>query len=350
MGLNSLKWRAGEEQKGLGLIEAVSAFLKIPTDEAGRLIDFGAVLVRGRTERNPSMILHGREEISVSFPPHGIRRFYEIDPSRIIFRDRFLLAYDKEAGIPSQQVPYDAYNNVFAALRRWLAAEGPDTETGEGDDTEKKGFFSPYPVHHPSQLVRSAPPLSMTGPQPVPASKCPLYAAIHHRLDRETSGVLLFALEKKVNGSLGSAFRQRRVKKEYLAWVEGSPKQDSWTSDADIGQVGGKYTAVRKGEGKEAQTNFRVLRREEGRTLVLAVPLTGRTHQIRIHLAEAGCPVLGDRSYGAKPDKRLYLHAWRLTLKHPVYRKPLSFESSSFEFYVFSGPERTRIHQPQTKN
>ena len=138
---------------------------------------------------------------------------------------------------------------------------------------------------------------------------------------------MLFALEKRVNKSLGRAFQERLVKKEYLAWVEGAPKNDSWTCDSQIGKVGGKYTAVRKGEGKKAETLFRVLRREEGRALVLASPLTGRTHQIRIHLAEAGHPVAGDRVYGAKPDRRLYLHAWRLTLKHPVSGKRLTFEA-----------------------
>ena len=94
-----------------------------------------------------------------------------------------------------------------------------------------------------------------------------------------------------------------------------------------LGKSGGKYTAVKKGEGKKAETLFRVLRREEDRTLVLASPLTGRTHQIRIHLAEAGHPVVGYRAYGAKPDRRLYLHAWRLTLKHPVPGEPISFEA-----------------------
>jgi 23S rRNA pseudouridine1911/1915/1917 synthase len=138
---------------------------------------------------------------------------------------------------------------------------------------------------------------------------------------------LLFALEKKLNESLGKSFRERRVKKEYLAWVEGLPKVDSWTSDSEIGKVGGKYRAVGTGEGKEAQTLCRVLRREEDRALILASPLTGRTHQIRIHLAEAGHPVLGDPAYGAKPDKRLYLHAWRLTLKHPILKKLISFEA-----------------------
>jgi 23S rRNA pseudouridine1911/1915/1917 synthase len=289
--MDSFRWRTGKEEKGFVLSEAVSAYLKIPTNEAAGLIDFGAVFVRGRVERNPSMILSGQEEISVTFPAYGIRKFYEIDPARIIFRDGYFLAYDKEAGIPSQQVPYDAYNNVFAALMRHLAGE-----------------HSPEP-----------------------------YAALHHRLDRETSGVLLFALSKKVNASLSRAFRERRIKKEYFAWVEGSPRQDSWTSVSDVGKVGGKYTTVKKGEGKEAQTIFRVLHREESRALVLANPLTGRTHQIRIHLAEAGHPVMGDRSCGAKPDKRLYLHAWRLTLKHPVYRKPISFESPvPEEFSVLS--------------
>jgi 23S rRNA pseudouridine1911/1915/1917 synthase len=279
--VSSFRWRTRAQHKGLSLGEALSDYLRVPRGEAAGLIDFGSVYVRGRIERNPSMILSGGEEISAAIPAYGIRRFYEIDPARVILRDRFILVYDKEAGIPSQQTPYDAYNNVFAALLRHLAGE---------------------------QTTDS-------------------YAAIHNRLDRETSGVLLFALEKRVNEPLGRAFQQRRVKKEYLAWVEGAPKNDSWTSDSEIGKIGGKYTAVSKGEGRKAETLFRVLRREAGRALVMASPLTGRTHQIRIHLAEAGHPAAGDRAYGAKPDKRLYLHAWRLMLKHPVSGEHLCLEA-----------------------
>jgi len=278
--VSSFKWRAGAKDKGLGLSEVVCDYLRAPQGEATDLIEFGSVYVRGRKECNPSMILCGGEEIAVAFPPYGIRRFYEIDPVRIVFRDRFLLIYDKEAGIPSQQTPYDCYNNVFAALLRHLALE----KTGR-------------------------------------------YAAIHNRLDRETSGLLVFALEKKANEPLGRAFQQRRVKKEYLVWVEGVPEKDSWTYVSEISKVGGKYIAVKKGEGKKAETLFRVLRREEGRALLLASPLTGRTHQIRIHLAEAGHPAVGDRAYGAKADRRLYLHAWRLTLEHPISGKSLTFEA-----------------------
>jgi len=278
---SSYKWRACAGDKGETLEDTVCRHLKIAKIEAGDLIDFGAVYVRGRMERNPSITLSGEEEISISFPAYGTRKFYEIDQDRILFRDPHILIYDKEAGIPCQHVPYDAYNNVFSALQRHIARE----------------------------------------------QKSKPYAAILHRLDRETSGVLLFGLEKDVNAFLGWAFKEGRLKKEYLAWIERSPQKDSWTSDSEIGKVKGKYVAVNRGEGKKAQTFFRVLRREKERALVLAIPATGRTHQIRIHLAQAGHPVLGDRAYGARPDDRLYLHAWRLKLKHPVSGKIFSFEA-----------------------
>jgi 23S rRNA pseudouridine1911/1915/1917 synthase len=279
--VSSFRWRAGAKDEGLTLSEVVCDHLRVPREEAADLVEFGSVYVRGRKECNPSTILREGEEVCVGFPPYGIRRFYEVDPVRIIFRDRFLLMYDKEAGIPSQQTPYDGYNNVFAALIRHLTREASPGR----------------------------------------------YAALHNRLDRETSGLLVFALEKRANEPLGRAFQQRRIKKEYLAWVEGNPEKDSWTHVCEISKVGGKYKAVGKGEGKKAETLFRVLRREQGRALLLASPLTGRTHQIRIHLAEAGHPVVGDRAYGAEPDRRVYLHAWRLTLQHPISGELLAFEA-----------------------
>ncbi|MGC9193889.1 MAG: RluA family pseudouridine synthase [Syntrophobacteraceae bacterium] len=280
-GVEQFRWLVGFEQKGLALVKVVSDYLLLSEEDAIDLIGFGSVYVRGQMTRDPTLRLCGGEEIWAAFPSCGIRRFYEIDPSHVIFRDRFLLAYDKEANIASQQVPFDAYNNVFAALLRFLSG--------------KKGA--------------------------VP------YAGLHHRLDMETSGLLLFALERKANEPLARAFRERKVKKQYLAWVEGFPQRDFWTCEADIGKVGGKYKTVGKGEGKEARTLFNVLSRKDGRSLVLAVPLTGRTHQIRIHLALGGHPIAGDRAYGAKPDQRLFLHAWRLTLKHPVSGNVLNLQA-----------------------
>jgi 23S rRNA pseudouridine1911/1915/1917 synthase len=278
---SKFKWRALKEAGELRLDRAVCENLRIPQEEAALLIDFGSVYVQGRIERNPSRVLEGGEEISVTFSSHGTSKFYELDPARIIFRDRFLLVYDKETGTPSQQTPYDAYNNVFAALGRFL---------------EKEGKKNPY-------------------------------AALHQRLDRETSGVMLFALDRKANLGLSRSFQERHVKKEYLAWVVGRPDKESWTADSEIGKIGGRYRAVSVGSGKKAITRFWVLHREEERSLVLAGPLTGRTHQIRIHLAEDGHPILGDRAYGAKPDKRLYLHALRLSLRHPVLGTALILEA-----------------------
>ncbi|MCE5335933.1 MAG: hypothetical protein LLG06_15235 [Desulfobacteraceae bacterium] len=279
---SSFTWRVDGGKTGLILREEVSRFLKLSLEESEALIDFGSVYVRGRMERNPGRILEEAETVSVTFPPYGVKRFYELNPVRILFRDRHLLAYDKEPGTPSQQTPYDAYNNIFAALLRFLRREGSRKT----------------------------------------------YAALHHRLDLETSGLMLFALEAGVNARLGRIFERKNCRKEYLAWIEGCPDLRSWTCDAEIGKIGGKYRAVGKGKGKSAETVFRLLHRDGDRSLVWACPLTGRTHQIRIHLAETGHPVSGDRMYGAKRAERLYLHAWRLSLDHPVTGKPLRLEAA----------------------
>jgi 23S rRNA pseudouridine1911/1915/1917 synthase len=212
----------------------------------------------------------------VHLPWGGVWRHYEIDPGRIIYRDRHLLAYDKEAGVPSQQTPADAYNNLFAALRRYLERRSPHA-----------------------------------------------YVALHHRLDRETSGVMVFALDRSVNQALNRAFQEGEVLKDYLAWVEGCPEQSYWRINEDIGRVGGRYVACPRGTGKRAETAVRVLYRERARALVWARPLTGRTHQIRLHLSYCGYPVLGDRLSGGKPAGRLHLHAYRLLLPHPSTRSRL---------------------------
>jgi len=269
--LSNLKWRVEPECKGISLAEHLVDQLLISPAQASALIDFGSVQIDGRQQRNAQKKLDGDEEIQVHWPRHGVRRFYEADPERILFRDRFLLAYAKEAGIPSQQIPADAYNNLFAALQRFLERLLPEA-----------------------------------------------YVALHHRLDRETSGVMLFAIDRSVNRKLGAAFQNRQVIKDYLAWVEGSPERDEWVAAEDIGRQSGRYVIVPKGHGKSAETAFRVLLREKDRSLLWARPKTGRAHQIRLHAAASGHAVIGDRLYGAIPAARLYLHAYRMSLTHPA--------------------------------
>ncbi|WP_170161568.1 RluA family pseudouridine synthase [Desulfosoma caldarium] len=254
--------------------------------EAQELVAFGAVHVAGKVVRDPNRVLRAGEEVRIYWPWMGVRRFYELDAARILYRDAWLFVYNKEAGIPTQPMPSDAYNNVFEATKRFLAREG------------------------------------VTQP----------YVGLHHRLDRETSGVLVMTVSPQANKALGRAFAEHRVEKTYLAWVLGIPNWDTKTIRVGIGREPGRYVVWPNRPGKFAETFVAVVYRGCGQSLVHAVPVTGRTHQIRLHLAHEGLPILGDRRYGgsqaAAAASRLLLHAWKLRLSHPVTNCELSLTAS----------------------
>jgi len=259
----------------------LAGVLRMPAGKARDLVGFGAVYVNGRVELGAGRLLEAGDEVRVHLPRYGVKRFYETDPQRFLYRDPWLLAYDKEAGIPTQQVPYDAYNNVYAGLKRWFAANAPED-------------------------VRPA---------------------LHHRLDQEVSGVILFSLSEGANRAVFRAFRDRTAEKVYLALVSGNPPLEDWVETVPIGRQGGRYLCTRPGEGKEAETAFRVKSRDAGLALIEARPRTGRTHQIRLHLAFGNLPVLGDRQYGGRPHPRCMLHALSLALPHPITGERLLLES-----------------------
>ncbi|ODS33969.1 MAG: pseudouridine synthase [Candidatus Scalindua rubra] len=186
----------------------------------------------------------------------------------------------------------------------------------------------------------------------------PLRPGIIHRLDRDTSGVILVVKDEKVHKHLALQFEERKIEKEYLAVIKGKSEMDSDKIDLPIGKDkrDRKKMAIRHDTGKSAVSIFEVIERFFGYTLVRVIPETGRTHQIRVHMRTIGHPIIADSEYGnsnacyiedlMKPVKEIHslaklkelcnnidepiidrqaLHAYRIKFFHPVYNKTVEF-------------------------
>jgi len=155
---------------------------------------------------------------------------------------------------------------------------------------------------------------------------------IVHRLDKDTSGVLILARNEAAYTWLVRQFKSRKTKKTYLALVDGQPPTPSGRIEAAIGRDEKnrqRMTVVYGDKGKTAITEYHTLERYRNHTLLEVQPLTGRTHQIRVHLAFLGCPVTGDRIYGHRKKSldipRFFLHAHKLSIKLPGEEEPTEF-------------------------
>ena len=156
------------------------------------------------------------------------------------------------------------------------------------------------------------------------------YLGIHQRLDRDTSGVLVFTRRKEANRAMAEQFEGRRVQKTYVAAVLGKlgPERGVLRHKLVPGRDGVMLALPPTArEGQEAITRWRVLARRGDRALLELTPETGRTHQIRVQLAAAGAPIAGDPVYGGAPATRLLLHAAALGLRHPGTGQPVTFRS-----------------------
>jgi len=165
----------------------------------------------------------------------------------------------------------------------------------------------------------------------------PLRPGSVHRLDKDTSGLLLIAKNQDSFLYLKNLFQERKIKKFYLALVYGKPKEPKGIIDAPMGRIGMKRTTQVRGnkklkDKKEAVTEYRTLKNFRDFTLLEVSPHTGRTHQIRVHLKSIGVPVVGDPIYGFKKPTlqpgpgRLFLHAYKLQFVSPD-GKSLIFET-----------------------
>ena len=204
----------------------------------------------------------------------------------ILFEDADLVAIDKPVGVSSQAADPQSPDDVVTRLKRFLGAR-----TGEAS----------------------------------------AYLGVHQRLDRETSGVLVFARRREANAGLAVQFEGRTVRKTYVACVTGWPAKreratlrDALVPDRD-GQM--RVAGARERGAVQAVTHVRVLARREDRAMLELELETGRTHQARVQLAHAGSPIAGDTTYGGRIAPRLMLHARALGLEHPGSRKPVRFEA-----------------------
>ncbi|MGL4208839.1 MAG: RluA family pseudouridine synthase [Candidatus Adiutrix sp.] len=271
--------------KGGAVCDLVMKLTHLSASEAKILVEFGAVWLDDRPCFDPEKPLQNHHFFRINPPAYGPIAFYEAEIKRIVFEDDDFLIYNKEAGRPSQGVPYDAYNNALAGLTRLFAGR------------EKK-----------------------------------VKLWLLHRLDADTSGLLLFAKSRENAAALGKLFQRGEVEKEYLCLGAGTQEpQQNFTVKTFIAKESGRYINKPTGPGLLAHTDFQVLeqRPPQGdnphKILFLAKPRTGRTHQIRLHLKWAAWPIIGDRFYGAHlPAPRLMLMAVGLTFKHPRTQKIVS--------------------------
>jgi 23S rRNA pseudouridine1911/1915/1917 synthase len=206
----------------------------------------------------------------------------------VVYEDADLLVVDKPAGLVTHPAPGHRGPTLAEALRG-RAAGGPDPER----------------------------------------------AGIVHRLDRDTSGLLVVTKTEEAHAALSKALKARQVTREYLALVAGHVQAESGTVDAPIGRDRSRRTVVstRSDRPREAVTHFEVIERLPATTLMRVRLETGRTHQIRAHLAAIGHPVCGDPQYGGRASGRelglgrQFLHAGKLMFSHPRTGEPLVCES-----------------------
>jgi 23S rRNA pseudouridine1911/1915/1917 synthase len=270
-----------------------------------KLIRDGRVLVNDEPVTKPAASVHQGDHVFVTLykrQPLGI--IPEPIPISVLYEDEDLVAVNKAPGI----IVHPARGNPHGTLVNAVA-------------------------HHAESLSRVGGPFR---------------PGVVHRLDRDTSGVILFAKNDVAHARLARQWEDRTVEKQYVAIVEGVPELDADVIDQPLGKhrhVRDRYAVRRDGVGRHATSLYEVAEAFDGFALIFVRPKTGRTHQIRVHLAHIGHRVVADRQYGSRDQVTLQeiargqadrdevlihrqaLHAAALTLRHPRTREVIHFEA-----------------------
>jgi len=254
-----------------------------------KLIAEGRVLVNGAPSKASYRVAQGDEITAILARPAAAQPVAEPLTLDILYEDADVLVVNKPAGLVVHPGAGQSHGTLVNALLNYR----PELALQEGDRP-----------------------------------------GIVHRLDRDTSGLLLVAKHEEARQQLQGQFKRRQVKKVYLALVEGRLEPAQGVIEAPIGRdpAHRKRMAVVSAGGRPARTAYQVRDHADPFTFLEAYPETGRTHQIRVHLAAIGLPVVGDRVYGGKKQRlglhRQFLHAWRLTFTLPGTGERATFSAS----------------------
>jgi len=255
------------------------------------LIQDGFVAVNKNPAKKAGQNLDEGDEVEIRIPPPAPSELVPEDiPLMVIYEDEHLMVINKPAGM----VVHPSAGHATGTLVHAALAHAPEMEGIGGE--QRPGVV--------------------------------------HRLDKDTSGLILLAKDDKTHHWLQDQFRLRKVRKVYLALVDGHPPTPQGRVEAAIGRDSAhrkQMAVVPDRKGREATSEYFTLESFPEHTLLEVHPQTGRTHQIRLHLAFLGCPIVGDKVYGHKkstlPIERHFLHAARLTVTLPGQDKPQLFEA-----------------------
>jgi 23S rRNA pseudouridine1911/1915/1917 synthase len=274
---------------------------QLTVSKPARLMEFLIEQLKGKSRTTVKSLLAHRQ---ISVGTHTITQFdFPLEPSqlvtinwgvvpeqtrlrgvRILFEDPYLIVIDKEAGMLSIATAKEKLLTTYSILSTHVKKEDPTNR-----------IF------------------------------------VVHRLDRDTSGVMMFAKSEKVQEIMQKEWQEAVIRRSYIAVVEGIVEKDEDTIRSFLkeNKMLFMYSTKVPGEGDEAITHYKVLKRSEEFSLLEVELETGRKNQIRVHMKELGHPVAGDKKYGSKhnPLRRTCLHANILAFKHPITGEELSFET-----------------------